>query len=620
MASPSDPIHSAVWRLRNAVDGALVGQRRAKDALLLAVVARQHAYLEGPPGCGKTALAEALAGACDARLAAIRFHRDVRDTDLLGDALIHRERLERGERIRRDLHPGPLLRAEIAVLDDLPRAPGEALGTLLRVLSERVALGSALPLETAIATAPPFDAPEGYADPLEPSQLDRFAIQVRVKGLVDSAAWTHSRTLIDRAAAPPAPFEASHGISAAERRALQTQAAALPIPETVREAWLAAVARLAALSRDAGGALLSDRSFACAAVPLLRAHALLRGADTVEARDVRVMRFMVGRRVPDRVLEWIDVVIDEVVAEAEGEEAQDAGAEGAPDEEMEVEQGGSPDGERRLEERREESGEEGGEARDERSDESAEVDELLRALRGRLDRGRVEREEDPGGSPRSLQPMRRFDEILDADPVEVQLLVEGRLLGMPRTLRREKPIRGGALVVLRDISASMAGPYARWAGAVVAGMVHAGARRRMKVGYIEFNHEANALRVGESMLHRQYREVLAAAGVAQARGRTNYEAPLRKALEALREHRGVNRHIVMLTDGVPVLGDPVVSRERALAAELGVRIHTVFLGKGDCPKVLDSISLETDGMRFLARLDNAGRIHVAERQTRREAA
>ena len=42
-------------------------------------------------------------------------------------------------------------------------------------------------------------------------------------------------------------------------------------------------------------------------------------------------------------------------------------------------------------------------------------------------------------------------------------------------------------------------------------------------------------------------------------------------------------------------------RERALARELGVKVHTVFLGLGECPAVLDEISRETDGLRFAAR-------------------
>jgi hypothetical protein len=71
---------------------------------------------------------------------------------------------------------------------------------------------------------------------------------------------------------------------------------------------------------------------------------------------------------------------------------------------------------------------------------------------------------------------------------------------------------------------------------------------------------------------------------------------------------------VLLTDGVPVLGDPHVRRERALARELGVKVHTVFLGLGECPGVLDEISRETDGLCFVARPRPDGRVTVLERR------
>jgi len=70
---------------------------------------------------------------------------------------------------------------------------------------------------------------------------------------------------------------------------------------------------------------------------------------------------------------------------------------------------------------------------------------------------------------------------------------------------------------------------------------------------------------------------------------------------------------VLLTDGVPVLGDPAVRRERALARELGVKVHTIFLGLGECPEVLDEISRETDGAMLSARMQRAGHVVVGER-------
>jgi uncharacterized protein with von Willebrand factor type A (vWA) domain len=70
----------------------------------------------------------------------------------------------------------------------------------------------------------------------------------------------------------------------------------------------------------------------------------------------------------------------------------------------------------------------------------------------------------------------------------------------------------------------------------------------------------------------------------------------------------------MLTDGVPVLGDPVVAREREDAQRMGVKIHTVFIGNGPSPPILDRISLETLGLAFSARPERGGRIAIEKRK------
>lgn len=594
-------------RARAALDEVLTGQEDAKTGLLLALLAREHAYLEGPPGCGKSTLVAAFAQIAGARTTQIHFHRDTSASELLGEPYLLRRRRERTERLSFERTPGSLTRAEVLLLDDLSRAPGEALAPLLRILSERASAGVKLPLETAFATAGSEEL-ESYADPLEPSQLDRFAVQVRMRGLVLGRGFARARLVLDRA--PAAPIEAA--LDAAQRHRLQHEVAALPIESTTRSALLRAVEQLRAAAGDEP-VLLSDRAFASAAPRILRAHAFLRGAARVQPIDVRALRFMLARRVPESLEPHIAAILEDALLErlpvaSPPAEARSRGAAG--------EGGGSPDAlvpvpalesisapiESVLPQPR---------ARGD--DDAASVDSLVQALLGRLERGAVSRGEDPGGQPRGWRRMRRLDEILDADPVEGLLFVHGDSPSA-RVARRERRNAGGSLAVLRDVSASMEGRLSRWAGQVFAGLVRTGARRRMRIGYIEFNHEAERFEAGGTFLHRRYRRLLALASRRRAEGRTNYEAPLRSALGELRGTAGRERHVVLLTDGVPVLGDPSVRRERALARELGVKVHTVFLGLGECPEVLDEISRETQGLCFIARPRPDGRLTVLERR------
>ena len=589
--------------MRAALDRALCGQEDAKTGLLLALLAREHAYLEGPPGCGKTRLADALAVAAGVRSAAIRFHRDTRLADLLGDERLLRRRDGATQHLTREIIPGPLLEAELAILDDLPRAPGEAVAALLQLLSQRRAAGRELPLETAIATALPPEL-DAWADPLEPNQLDRFAVQVRMGGLLQQRRWEQARQLLDHG-----ERETSAAIAAEQRRALQERCAKLPVSGQLPGQLLALVRRLAAVAGPADRTRLSDRSFSRAALRILRAHALLRGAASVASEDLVALRLMLARRVSEDVQRVFPALLRELLEPAPPGLAAPAGAKpgaqsGAAGAGTGVRVGAAGE---RLD-----RGLPPGRA-SEAPPPPAEVGALLAALSGRIERGRAEAREHPGGSPRGYRRLRHLDELFDADPLEAILFAEGGLPGGPRVFRRERREAGGSLALLRDVSASMEGRLSRWTGQVVAGVLRLGARRQMRLGYVEFNHDATRFAADGRFFHRRYPRLLARAARRRAEGRTNYEAPLRVALEEFARRPGCNRHVVLLTDGIPVLGDPEVARERALAVDLHVRIHTVFLGLGDCPAVLDAISSQTGGLRFHGRPTPDGGLRVCER-------
>ena len=626
---------AAFVHLRTALGRVLIGQDDAATGLTLALLAEQHAYLEGPPGCGKSELAAALAALSGARTHTLVFHRDIRESDLLGDVLLSRHRHRGHERLRRELIPGPLLQAEVALLEDLPRSPGEALGPLLRILAERHALGQPLPLESALATGP-LEQVEAPIDPLEPGQLDRFAVQLRMTGLLTGELFDEAAVLLEREAAREPSQAASRPVagsaharavagaatrsavmSTGTRNAAQRAAAALQVEARTIAAYHRLLDRLRQRSADeaaSGDRLMSDRSFSSAALRLVRAHAFLRGAPAAAPRDLHAIRYMVAHRLPDEVQEDFDHILEELLGDPPNVTMTETGAQmpGAQS------QGDDSDGAAAA-----------SPASDSWIDDQADlpapptlfgkppppaqVDPLLRALVGRIERGRIDPDTDPGGQPRGYRPLRDLDEVIDADVIEALLFTEGRLPGAPRTFERKRRSAGGAVAVLRDISASMAGRLTVWSSQVVLGILRVAARRRMRVGYVEFHHRALPHEVGGRLLHRSYSRLAEQAGQAKAVGQTNYEAPLRTALEGLRGGSGRNRHIVLLTDGLPIIGDTTVRRERQLARRLGVALHTVFLGNGDCPPVLDDISLETAGLRFYGRPTAGGGLRLEER-------
>ena len=251
-ACATTAVPPAARTLREALDQAVVGHAHVKEAILLALVAREHVYIEGPPGVAKTRLAEVAADVCGLSRFAVQLHRDTRVAELVGDSVVVREKAEEGQRssekIRLSVDRGGILTCHVAVLDDISRAPGEALNVLFRVLAERRFGdgGGRLPLLSAIATGNP---PPGAADhepeedpeagrteggaaalaegeeaeeaeegdflrarglhsaleALDAAILDRFTLQVRAVGFVEAGDWERCAEVFDLAAQEPSP-------------------------------------------------------------------------------------------------------------------------------------------------------------------------------------------------------------------------------------------------------------------------------------------------------------------------------------------------------------------------------------------------------------------------------
>lgn len=621
-------------QIRSTMDRYVVGHDDVKEAIMLGLIAREHIYLEGPPGTAKTMLAEITSEAADLAFFFYQLHRDTRLAELVGDTVIFRERDDSGgEIIRQANRKGGILTSEICVLDDISRAPGEALNVLLRVLNERKFGGETIPLLTAIATGNPTKD-DYYNEPLDPANLDRFTIQMRTLGLVQQNNWQNAAQVIDLYAASTMAPSIDGKV---QRMVLDDANTVLPTVDLTAEVKQLLLDFLSVLLNDYGlddsNSLLTDRTFLVKAVKILKAKAVLEGRDHCVPEDLFVLKYLTTFRIPEDLHNRIEDIISELLRKkkVESEEAEDIeqmsqaqaeeSDEGEPSTDYSAQEATVDHRKQQLElgdmmqQTLSPNAEDGGDDTEMNLDrESIEnIEVLLKVLKGRIERNRAEKVPHRGGQPRRYRRLVSFDDLDDTDPVESSIWYDDVNPLLPRMLLRERFDRGGELAILRDISSSMAGVYSKWASSVILRLVELARKKRMRVGYIEFNHLSTKYQVDGKFFVRDYEKMSHRALNLHCSGCTNYQNSLEDALQEFQRIGRGNQHILFLTDGVPTQGDWEVKAERELAKELGVAIHTIFIGKNKCPRILEIISEETNGAQFQASTDRYGVIRIEER-------
>ena len=100
-------------QIRGQMDRFVIGHDDVKEAIMLGLIAREHIYLEGPPGTAKTMLAEITAKAAELEFFFYQLHRDTRLAELVGETVIFREQDESGGEIIRQMNrKGGILTSE----------------------------------------------------------------------------------------------------------------------------------------------------------------------------------------------------------------------------------------------------------------------------------------------------------------------------------------------------------------------------------------------------------------------------------------------------------------------------------------------------------------------------
>jgi MoxR-like ATPase len=276
----STALEALEQQLQETLGKSVIGLRAVIRSLTIAIVARGHVLLQGPPGLGKTLLSKSLAGALGGTFNRVQGTADLMPSDIIGVHIYDAAKREF------EFRPGPLF-ADVLLVDEVNRASPKTQSALLEAMEERqVSVERRTyplpPQFLVIATQNPGDFEGTY--PLPESQLDRFMLRIDMTYPAredEQSVLMQYATLALPSSGQSAPVATPAVLDAARACVDQVHMA----PEL-----LTYVLDLAQASRQHAHLTLglSTRG-ALAALRAARISAALRGADFISPDDVKEM-------------------------------------------------------------------------------------------------------------------------------------------------------------------------------------------------------------------------------------------------------------------------------------------------------------------------------------------
>lgn len=291
---------------------------------LLALLAREHVLLLGPPGTAKSQLVNELAACLGLRYFSWLLTRFSTPEELFGPVSLRALQEDRYARVI----AGKLPEAEVAFLDEVFKASSAILNTLLGVMNERVFFndgqGTRVPLVSLFGAS--NEVPEGDDESALQAFSARFLLRYQVQPLAEQSAFRAMLDLDEPEASgrPVLPRE--------ELFRAQEAAGRVEVPPEVKDAVFALRKELADQ-----GIRISDRQWRHS-LKLLRANAWLDGRSRVDvaadfdvychvcwtdpAQERAVVKTV--RRVADPLAERVLELLEEAQALYEGTMARKA--------------------------------------------------------------------------------------------------------------------------------------------------------------------------------------------------------------------------------------------------------------------------------------------------------
>lgn len=167
-------------KIKREIEKVIVGQEKAIELLLIALLCKGHCLFVGVPGLAKTLLVKAISSILDLKFNRIQFTPDLMPADITGTDILEEDPVS-GKRVFRFIK-GPIF-ANLLLADEINRTPPKTQAALLQSMQEyRVTAGGEtykldLPF-LVFATQNPIEQEGTYS--LPEAQLDRFMFQVNI--------------------------------------------------------------------------------------------------------------------------------------------------------------------------------------------------------------------------------------------------------------------------------------------------------------------------------------------------------------------------------------------------------------------------------------------------------